>query len=709
MKKKKIEKVGLIAPDIEQSRKAYLAAAQVIKIDDVDHLIIDIYRRERRTRTPKMRAAYTAHDWGLLDWYGEKWSGASISDESYRSKPRYDEFDMIQGPGMPKGASWSNTDISPESVSIIHEFAEKNGSIAYNPDLKWWKDLIGLEKEIRIEKETKAFANREERLKKRCEDMPELPEGLAEWADRVIFKNKECIYYKRHGRYADCQCSKCGAEYRILNKRSQGIEGMLEDVWPVPRQTEQTECKICGAKATYRARGRMKFTYGEKNKAYVIQPFRETETVIRYLEMRKEWSLGGPSRVYCVEIGRRFIHGRREKTDWNLVDNWTGQRGWYDRNVGGMANIGMNKAPLYIGNADEWTQRIKYSGIREYAAAKGEIKPTYYLAATNKFDIEKLVKVGMFNIVERLVGGLEQEFRQSNTLEGTLGIRRARLKMCEEYDSVDLMKVLQIEKWNTRKVMQGKAKGKGEWTEEQIMKAWSMNLTRNEAQIVFKWMSVTQLINRIEKYIDRPVQQFPGKMDPKAGQTMRLYCDYLRMRDENGFDMERDTSIYPKDIWKAHRDVVAIVNQKENDRRTPELEKKFPKIKKKYRKLRRKYFYKADGLMIRPAKDAREILEEGQTLHHCVGAGETYYRRHNDGQSAILFLRFATDPNTPYITVEIEDYEIRQWYGRNDTKPDKDKINAWLNKWLIEIQGGAVEDTADQAHEKAMQNIMAAG
>ena len=167
MKKKKIEKVGLIAPDIEQSRKAYLAAAQVIRIDDVEHLIIDIYRRERRTRTPKMRAAYTAHDWGLLEWYGEKWSGASISDESYQSKPRYDEFDMIQGPGMPKGASWSNTDISPESVNIIHEFAEKNGSTAYNPQMKWWVDLSGLETNIRVEKSTKAYANREERLKKR--------------------------------------------------------------------------------------------------------------------------------------------------------------------------------------------------------------------------------------------------------------------------------------------------------------------------------------------------------------------------------------------------------------------------------------------------------------------------------------------------------------------------------------------------------------
>ena len=118
MKKKKIEKVGLIAPDIEKSRKAYLAAAQVIRIDDVDHLIIEIYRRERRTRTPKMRAANTAQDWGLLEWYGKKWSGASISDETYRSKPRYDEFDMIQGPGMPKGASWGRNPSSARK-SII--------------------------------------------------------------------------------------------------------------------------------------------------------------------------------------------------------------------------------------------------------------------------------------------------------------------------------------------------------------------------------------------------------------------------------------------------------------------------------------------------------------------------------------------------------------------------------------------------------------
>lgn len=709
MKKKKIEKVELVAPDIGKPKKPYLAAAQVIGIDDIDHLIIDIYRKDGRKREPRMRAAYTAHDWALWDLFSGEWTSASISDQTYSNKPRFDEFDMISGPGMPKHASWANTAVSFETVCTIIDFAVANGSTSYNPKNEWWTALIGLERSIKIEREEKAYKNRQVRLDERCRDMPEIPADLNEWADRTIFGKKEYVYYKRHGRYADCQCSKCGEQYTILTRRSEGIDGMLEDVWPVPSHGDSTECKECGCSATYKARGRMKYIYGEKNKAYVIQPFRESETVIRYFEMHKEWSLDGPSEVYPVEIGRRFIHGRREKTDWHLRDNWTGQVGWYDRNVGGMANIGMNKAPLYVWNAGEWTQRIRYSGILEYAEEKGEIKPTYYFSTAKRFDLEKLVKLGMYSITEHLVGGAVSDFRESKTVEGICGIRRERLQMCAEHDDVGLMKVLQVEKWNTRKVLQGKAKGKGEWTEEQIIKAWAMGLTRNEAQTLLKYMSITQLINRIEKYIEKTVKAVPGVKDQRAGEMMRLYCDYLRLRDNNGFDMERSTSIYPKNIRKAHQEIVLFAHQKENDRKIPELEKKYPKIRKRYRKLRRKYFYKADGLMIRPAKDAREILEEGQMLHHCVGAGETYYRRHNDGESAILFLRFATDPNTPYITVEIEDYEIRQWYGMRDTKPDKEKIGAWLKKWLVEIQGGTVEETADQAHEEAAQAVMAAG
>ena len=47
---------------------------------------------------------------------------------------------------------------------------------------------------------------------------------------------------------------------------------------------------------------------------------------------------------------------------------------------------------------------------------------------------------------------------------------------------------------------------------------------------------------------------------------------------------------------------------------------KFPQIHNSYRKLRSRYLYEDDEYLIRPARSAAEIVEEGRTLHHCVEA-----------------------------------------------------------------------------------------
>lgn len=52
------------------------------------------------------------------------------------------------------------------------------------------------------------------------------------------------------------------------------------------------------------------------------------------------------------------------------------------------------------------------------------------------------------------------------------------------------------------------------------------------------------------------------------------------------------------------------------------------------------------------------------------------------GISTILFLRFKKTPEVPYITVEIKDNRILQWYGMKDTKPDQINIQKWLKEYL---------------------------
>ncbi len=91
--------------------------------------------------------------------------------------------------------------------------------------------------------------------------------------------------------------------------------------------------------------------------------------------------------------------------------------------------------------------------------------------------------------------------------------------------------------------------------------------------------------------------------------------------------------------------------------------------------------YEDGGLCIRLAESAAEIVMEGRLLHHCVG-GDNYLSKHNRGDSYILMLRTREEPEIPYITVEIRNNQILQWYGEYDKKPNRERIEAWLTGYI---------------------------
>ena len=143
--------------------------------------------------------------------------------------------------------------------------------------------------------------------------------------------------------------------------------------------------------------------------------------------------------------------------------------------------------------------------------------------------------------------------------------------------------------------------------------------------------------------------------------------------------------------------MVAETTREEVKKRLKETEEKYPNIKKRYRGLRKEYCYEDAAYLIRPARSAEEIVMEGRILHHCVG-GDGYLSKHNEGKSYILMLRFRKEPETPYITVEInpEQKEIVQWYGEKDTKPDEKNIQMWLDAWLKKLKSGTLQEETSE-------------
>jgi hypothetical protein len=169
-------------------------------------------------------------------------------------------------------------------------------------------------------------------------------------------------------------------------------------------------------------------------------------------------------------------------------------------------------------------------------------------------------------------------------------------------------------------------------------------------------------------------------------QQLRRYGDYIHMRQQLGYDLTNTIYLFPKDLKTEHDKLVLEVNKVEADKRKQEVNDRFPDIKKHYRRIRNRYYFENDEYIIRPARSAAEIVDEGRILHHCVG-GNDYLTKHNTGKSYILFLRFKREQNEPYITIEIDDTKILQWYGAYDKKPDKENIDNLLKEYVACLKG----------------------
>jgi hypothetical protein len=128
---------------------------------------------------------------------------------------------------------------------------------------------------------------------------------------------------------------------------------------------------------------------------------------------------------------------------------------------------------------------------------------------------------------------------------------------------------------------------------------------------------------------------------------------------------------------------VELCGQKEHAIRAGEILEKYPHIEDILQEIRPLYGYLGrDYTVIVPSR-IEEVLEEGERLHHCVGSSGRYWDRMERRESYVLFLRRASDPDTPYYTLEVEpDGTVRQkrtMYDRQ--KEDIKDAEKFLMEW----------------------------
>lgn len=166
----------------------------------------------------------------------------------------------------------------------------------------------------------------------------------------------------------------------------------------------------------------------------------------------------------------------------------------------------------------------------------------------------------------------------------------------------------------------------------------------------------------------------------------RYYIDYLKLMKLCGVPIN-DTNACPKDLQRAHRDMVDLFNALEKEKREEEKRKREAETKKKFEqitKARKNMEMTINGYVFILPKRASDLVEEGSALHHCVG---TYVEDHASGETTIVFIRNSDKLDRPLYTMEFRKKDIVQIRAKYNKKPPNEVFEAaeiWKKKVLNE-------------------------
>ena len=699
MKKKVIEKIPYLTLKKVSRKKEvkYIGVTETKVIDGEEHLLLEVYQNEKKAKhVPMVRIALRKKDFGTYFPERGKWSRQKIkSDVGY----------TIWGKNE-NGISWMDEEKigilqSKEDLERIQNFCKKK---VYN-EKRWWEYIYKYQDDITREERRKAgdrkYQRRMDALQDRINHTKELPEQkILDWADKTCFRNLHHLYYKKYGSWVQIACSKCGCVTDARWKSGITYESQFQRMVKEPKEGEYGKCPMCGTLGEYKCKGKVKETYRKQAYYYLGQKYKENGIVLRYIEVEKSWTLdliagekgtemqGACEELSGVEVARAYLEpGKKVQIDYHKHSWYEGKNFWDDCNLAGISNIVIKEGKILPETYPEMQDTVfRYSGLKEYAAKEGKVLPIDYLERYQQIpQLEMLSKMGLTEIVKRITRGECGVIENQNAkrLNDFLGIRKERTNQLIQADgNRELLNVMQAEKRLDQ-----------HWTEKQVEQLAETGLRVDGIGAALQYMTTQKLLNRIAKYARCEYGTKCSTVIDRIQRTAATYTDYLRMREERGYDLHNSVYQQPRDLRTAHDQMVAEINQEKVGKRLKEVEEKYPEIREKYRKLKKEFFYEDDTYLIRPARSAEEIVTEGRTLHHCVG-GNGYLTSHKEGKSYILMLRFREEPETPYITVEISaaGKNILQWYGAYDKKPDENHMRKWLKEYLRKLKNGELAE-----------------
>lgn len=519
-----------------------------------------------------------------------------------------------------------------------------------------------------------------------------LPEGLVDYIQRVVLEEDHVLLYKKGGWRGTCFC--CRQKVRAPDVSDRFAQGKV------------SYCPACGMKVRNVLEGGALYAADSVDNVVTLQrglddgvlflrewrlerdPTAQWEDIPRWLKETARWMLRD-SHVAKWQHETKYKVSMMQSERLSLAD-WERMRNVTDVYDGG----------YYFYLPGSWEELVAgtplaYCPLPDFLIERGKQKcKTDILRMAVDWPrypaVEKLYKAGYMRLVEERGWGFGKEHRyavnwRADSIEGAVRFPRR------------LLKLLAPEDWTAECVQTVRSLwarvADGRFREAEIEPFLDSGMDLNKVGAALGFTPVGRIAAWLERQramekerFDREEQERREAAKKGAAyysrsfrdNTEEIFRDYLLDCVTLGLDLNDRAVLLPRDLNAAHRRTIAQVKHRANEAKRAEFHRRAEKLAA--------WRYEADGLLIRPAEDADELIAEGAALHHCVGG---YADRMADGETAIFFIRQADEPDEPYYTLELKDRRVVQCRTlHNASYEGNQAVYDFVAAWLRDVVGG---------------------
>ena len=521
-----------------------------------------------------------------------------------------------------------------------------------------------LQRLISYRKELERKWKKQRAIIDRMKYVPVLPRDLKGFIHREVMPQYIFYDYQRKAP-GHAYCTACRHEVRIAAAKH-NTSGL---------------CPRCKKKITFKCRGRRGRIF-DRETVQVLQKAEGNGLVLRIIKVYRSFADSDiPNHFEIWENARQFItlsssgqcsvdaYYYHYKAGYDLTPWCNGYRPvfvrWKYNFTADMSGV------LYQRNLSDtlkdtpwaYSQLEAFSGIASFSGVA-----TFLSAYIKRPKIEHLIKMKLYRLVSGIIyGGYSYSALQAINFNGEnmraiLGIDRPYFPLLRELNpSIDQLHLI-------RQLLQADHKP----STEQIKWFIASKISNADAA---KELLAHMSVHKLQRYVE---QQFAPKDEAalkrvdyyKINTLITDYHDYLCMCKELQYDVKNSFILFPRELKAAHDSVAKTLK----DKRTAEHEKA---IAGSFDEWQKRYQYQSKELMMIPPHSAKEIVDEGAALHHCV---RLYVKNVAEKKSVILFVRSVDEPDKSLCTVEVKDGQVTQARGFDNEEPPA-QITAFIEQW----------------------------